>query len=117
MSKVTNLIITCSSLDDGKDIIAVIEAFGKDRGGFSIPSVLDERLPQPWYGGTKYLECNILIGAYNHLDLEAFILFLREQVNWEAPDLVQLLVKEDEDLKFRLIDLINEEDQVSAIIH
>jgi hypothetical protein len=107
MSNVTNLVITFSSLEDEEQVITDMKAFYKTEDGFSISSVKDKRLPQPWYGGTRRLECNILIGAYNYLDLEAFLVFLREQVNWEAPDLVQLFVKEQEDMKFRLIDLIS----------
>lgn len=105
MSSVTNLIITFSTLEDEEQVIGKMKAFYKSGDGFSIASVKDERLPQPWYGGTRRLECNILIGAYNYLDLEAFLAFLREEVNWEAPDLVQLFVKEQADMKFRLIDL------------
>lgn len=106
MGRVTNLIMTFSNLEDVEQIIHEMRAFYKTEAGFYITSVKDKSLPQPWYGGTKYLECNILIGAYNYLDLEAFLMFLRKEVNWEAPDLVQLFVKEQEDMTFRLIDLI-----------
>jgi len=76
--------------------------------GFNIVSVNDEKLPISWYGGTKNLECVILIGAYNYLDLEEFILFLKNAVKWEAIDLVQLFVKQQEDMRFKLIDLVPE---------
>lgn len=106
MSRVTNLIITFSTLEDEERIVAEMRAFVKNDNGFYIASVNDERLPHGWYGGTKNLECSILIGAYNYLDLQLFLDFLRNNVNWEAPDLVQLVVKEQDDMKFRLIDLI-----------
>ncbi|OMP74892.1 hypothetical protein [[Flexibacter] sp. ATCC 35208] len=104
MSKVTNLIITFSTLEDEQLVIEQIKLFDQELG-FNIVSVNDERLPNVWYGGTRRLECCILIGAYNNLDLEKFILFLATKVEWEAADLVQLLVKEQEDMKFKLIDL------------
>ena len=106
MSEVTNLIITFSTLEDEERVIAEMKGFVKGDAGFHIVSVNDVRLPQNWYGGTKCLECNILIGAYKYLDLQLFLGFLRNNVKWEAPDLVQLIVKEEHDMKFRLIDLI-----------
>lgn len=108
MSRVTNLILTCSSLEDESKIIAEMKEFIKGDIGFYIVSVKDNNLPRDWYGGTKRLECNVLIGAYNYLDLESFLVFLRTNVSWEAADLVQLFVKEQEDMKFRLINLIEE---------
>ncbi len=102
MSSVTNLIITFSILEDEEQIIKQISAYAD---GFNIVSVKDDKLPLDWYGGTKRLECNVLVGAYNHLDLEQFLNFLRQNVNWYAGDLVQLIIKEQEELKFKLIDL------------
>jgi len=103
-----NLIITFSTLEDEQKIIQQISSYIPDTG-FNITSVNDVRLPPDWYGGTKRLECYILIGAYNYLDLAEFISFLRKEVNWEAADLVQLFVKEQEAMRFKLIDLIPQE--------
>ena len=36
-------------------------------------SVEDEQLPRHWYGGGKYLECELAIGAFNHLDVEGLV--------------------------------------------
>jgi hypothetical protein len=108
MSQVTNLIITFSTLEDHCLIIESMKQYRTNADNFYIVSVEDEDLPTRWYGGTRVLECNILLGAYNYLDLETFIAFLRNDVKWKAPDLVQLFVKEQEDMKFRLIDLIDE---------
>ncbi|NIG55392.1 hypothetical protein [Chitinophaga sp. Cy-1792] len=105
MSRVTNLILTFSTLEDVNEIIPEISQY---EPGFYIVSVEDNKLQKDWYGGTKRLECNILIGAYNGLDLAAFLLFLREKVDWYAADLVQLIVKEEDDFKFKLIDLVPE---------
>ncbi|MBV7530995.1 hypothetical protein [Chitinophaga sp. sic0106] len=105
MSNVTNLIITSSTLEDEYQIIQAIKGFTKE---FNIVSVNDDKLPISWYGGTKNLECVILIGAYDYLDLERFILFLQNSVKWEAIDLVQMFVKQQEDMKFKLINLVPE---------
>lgn len=105
MSRITNLIIAMSTLEDESRVIDEMKTY---KDGFFIVSVKDEKLPLDWYGGSKRLECNVLIGAYNYLDIESFILFLRNEVKWEAADLVQLFVKEQDDMKFKLINLVDE---------
>ncbi|MBO9154087.1 hypothetical protein ACFOTA_17855 [Chitinophaga sp. GCM10012297] len=106
MSRVTNLLIIFSTLENENNIIAEMSNYIINGNNFNILSINDERMPQDWYGGTKRLECNVLIGAYNYLDLGPFLAFLRTEVSWEAADLVQVFVKEQNDMKFRLIDLI-----------
>ena len=106
MSRVTNLIVAFSTLEDEAKVIDRMRDYND--GKFIIVSVIDEKLPSDWYGGTKRLECSLLIGAYNYLDLEGFLLFLRSEINWEAIDLVQLFVKEQDNMKFKLINLIDE---------
>jgi hypothetical protein len=69
--------------------------------------VKDKRLPDGWYGGTKYLECDIAIGAFNHLELESLIQHLRE-IGGPFADELQLMVKEQEDSQFRIIDICPE---------
>lgn len=108
MGHVTNLIIIFSTLESEDVVISKMSNYIVNGNNFNILSVDDESMPQDWYGGTKRLECNVLIGAYNYLDLESFLTFLRTEINWEAPDLVQVFVKEQNDMKFRLIDLIHE---------
>ena len=105
MSVVTNLIITTSTLEDTEYLRGQLRNFFVNGNPFIIESVDSEDLPKAWYGGSKYLECNILIGAYNHLVLENLIDFLRTQIKWHMPEYVQLFVKEQDDFKFRIIDL------------
>lgn len=105
MSIVTNLIICCSSLENEIDIIDQFKKYIHNGNPFYIVSVEDEKLPKAWYGGAKYLECIVFLGAYNHLDLDRFLGFMKTEMSWEAPDLVQIIVKEENDIKFRLIDL------------
>jgi hypothetical protein len=105
MSQVTNLIIAFSTLEDVEMVITEMAKYKVHGNEFHIVSVEDNQLPSRWYGGSKFLECNILIGAYNYLDIEDFLKFLRNDISWDAPDLVQLFVKEHSDFKFRLLEL------------
>lgn len=51
-------------------------------------------LPRGWYGGTKMLEVEVLIGAFNYLDTAAFVEHL-VNLKWQWPEMVVLLVKEE----------------------
>jgi hypothetical protein len=61
----------------------------------------------PWYGGVKYLECEMAVGALNHLNLEEFVSFLKMRILWDdaIDGTCQLLVKEQETYRFKLIDI------------
>ncbi|WP_135433281.1 hypothetical protein [Hymenobacter fodinae] len=100
--------ITFSSSEDEVGIIKSLREY-KHRGlSFHIVSVEDEQLPKGWYGGSKNLECSILIGAYNHLHLKSLIEFMRA-MEWENPEDVQLIVLKQWESKFRIIDVFPEE--------
>ena len=103
MSLVTNTILTFSILEYEKDRINDVNKFFEESGFVSCD---DESLPIGWYGGTKMLETNVAIGAFNYLELEEFIEHLRN-IKWEEPQNVQIIVKEQNDEKFRLLDLTN----------
>ena len=53
------------------------------------------------------METGLLVGAYNHLDLAALLAFM-QQMQWNDPEDVQLIVKEQKTFKFRVIDLFPE---------
>lgn len=55
-----------------------------------------------WEGRGKALECNVYVGAYNRLELDDFVEHLRS-IEWNAPEFIQLFVKDQEDIEFRLI--------------
>ena len=84
MSWVSNVVLAISSLDamDGK--IAEINRYLDGKSG-PLVSVDDAALPKAWYGGTKYLEAKLLIGAMNFFDLPGFYEHLRS-ISWEAPE-------------------------------
>lgn len=100
MSVVTNLIIACSTRDSGG---TQINDYKPDDCLFFLVNADDPKLGK-WYGGGKCFECDLWMGAINHLDLDHLIRFLRK-INWDTPESVQVIVKEEEDIKFRIIDL------------
>ena len=53
--------------------------------------------------GSKAMEANVWIGAFNYLDIVNFIDALNK-VKWDYPEEVQLLIKEQEDEKFSQLD-------------
>ena len=69
-----------------------------------LTSVNDVTLPEKWYGGTKKFEARLFIGAYNYFPLEDFINHT-SKILWNEPDNVQLFIKEQEDLNFRVVEL------------
>ena len=107
MSVVTNLILTFAT---GEDEIACEKAIndytyhGLKMNLVSVDFDKDQKAGKAWYGGGKFLEAALYIGAFNHFDIEDFRKYLRK-LNWEFPELVQLIVKEQDDEKFRIIEL------------
>ena len=103
MSVVTNTIPHYS--DDSPAFLDKVNKFFEgDQKGFV--SVDDPRLPDGWYGGCKYLERNLAIGAFNHLDLDRLVRYLRDL----APDDedLQLIVSEQGEFRFRIINVNSE---------
>ncbi|MCZ8285924.1 MAG: hypothetical protein O9353_10770 [Bacteroidia bacterium] len=86
------------------EIINEINDFKFNGYNLNIVSIDDKKLPKKWYGGSKMMEAEILIGAYNGLPLNDLILFLKT-INWQNPEDVQILYKSQEDFKFTLMDL------------
>jgi hypothetical protein len=100
VSKVTNLILVFSGSENEPEVALFLNRFPNEGKGFRIVAVDDPSLPKGWYGGTKYLECCLYLGAYNHFNAQAFLAYLRTYP-WEDPESVQLLVKEQYDDVFQ----------------
>jgi hypothetical protein len=47
-------------------------------------------------GGTKYLECTVLLGAFNYLTVSAFVSHVRS-LSFEFPDDVNLFIRRQDD--------------------
>lgn len=100
MSVVTNAILSF----DGCDIENVSEAdinrfFGETRGFVSCDN-------ENWYGGTKYLETPLYIAAFNHFNYKEFVLYL-STLPFKYPENVQLIIKGQEDDTFKIIRIVN----------
>lgn len=50
-------------------------------------------------GGKKYMEANVWAGAFNYLDVPAFVEVVKAQ-RWLDPECVQLLIQEQSDCWF-----------------
>ena len=111
MSVVTNLILSFSINEDERSRENEINTFHNNGRGFHIISADFERESadnyyesKVWYGGTKYLETPLYIGAYNHLDVNGLIKHLQE-LNWEEPEHVQLIIKRQNSQKFEILSI------------
>ena len=104
MSDVTSLLIAFSSGEREDKVLTHLRQHMHRGQPFRIVSVKDAALPTGWYGGSKYLETGLLVGAYNYLDLVALLAFM-QRMEWEDPEDVQLIIKEQEAFKFRIINL------------
>ena len=108
MSEVTNIILNIEywilnfGLIDSKKISEVNCFFEREDLGFV--SVDAETLPTVWYGGTKRFEAELYLGAFNNINLKKLISHLKG-IQWKSPNCVQLIVMEQNDSKFRIIEI------------
>jgi len=113
MSVVTNVILSTPyfTYEYEEEAEKTINSFFGENKGFI--SCKDKSLPDGWYGGTKYLECNLWLGAFNHLDTDDLVEHLRS-IDWvklcgDNDDDVypkpQLILKEQDDEEFRIINI------------
>jgi len=110
MSYVTNLILSFSIGEDEISRVDEINIFHNNGRGFKLKSAdfereINQESNRAWYGGSKFLETPLYIGAYNHLNIEGLIEHLKI-VNWDYPEAVQLILKEQDSDKFRIIEII-----------
>ncbi len=104
MSNVTNVILHIGILENRDQKIEEVNRYFQKDDIYPLVSVVDEKLPRDWYGGSKRLECNLYLGAFNYLGLDEFLAHLRT-IQWEEPESLQLIIKEQGDDKFRIIDV------------
>ncbi len=108
MSHVCNVILTFGIGQD-EFFKEVNRYFSEVRGRNEKPLVTvdDPSLPNGWYGGTKYLETEVAIGAFNYLHEEEFIAHLKQALEYydQPAQTVQLFLKDEDDNSFRVITL------------
>lgn len=103
MSLITNVILSFSICEDGRDhdpddysgIIAEVNT-AIDGPGFVIPP------DHTWYGGRKVLTRPTFIGCFNYLHLDRLLDKLRS-MKWEEPGAVQLFVSGEEQNRWHMI--------------
>lgn len=105
MSYVTNVILYIGILNDVDAKIKEVNAYFEDDSFNGLVSVEDEKLPNGWYGGSKYLECDLFIGAFNYLNLRNFINHLKS-IEWDLDSPVQLIVLDEDDIRFKIYDIV-----------
>jgi len=109
MSSVTNLIICINSLDDDPDLkIRQINTYFIKEGITGLVSFGSNRLPKSWYGGTKNLETDLYVGAFNYLELDELTEHIKT-IEWNGPTCVQLIYQGPNDFKFSVTDVIHQE--------
>jgi hypothetical protein len=99
MSRVTNVILTAHvGLPDGSDpeIDSVNKFLQEVDGNHGQFVEVSEHA-----GGTKHMECRVYLSAFNHVDTDT-ILRAIDEAPWRDKDMVQVLVKEQEEDTFRL---------------
>jgi hypothetical protein len=99
MSVVTNVILTYplgwgNGYEEARD--AEVNAFFEHRGFCKVDN---------FAGGTKAMETNVLLGAFNHLDLKALIEHLKTKVGWEDPEDIRMFVQGQEEEHFHEVKL------------
>jgi hypothetical protein len=107
MSNVTNIILTISCSDDEIEKIKQVNSFVYRGLQMDLVSADYNKVMATgtrWYGGTKFLEAGIYIGAFNHFPLTEFVDHLKK-INWEYPESVQVIYRGQDDEKFKVIDI------------
>lgn len=106
MSNVTNVILSMGCLEDSLERIKDVNRLPSLRdlcGKF----IEDQEVVQRATGGTKALEADIFIGAFNFLHTDDFLEDLKK-VPWERLQEVQVFVKEQEEDVFTVFTLTNQ---------
>jgi hypothetical protein len=105
MSVITNIVLSIGLTDELRGRLAAVNTFfGEVKG---LVSVDDSSLPDAWYGGNKRVCAGMSLGAFNGMDLPGFLKHL-QSIPWDSPRKVQLLVMEEEDERFRLINVMED---------
>ncbi len=104
MSWVTGVILKIGGWEDNEQRMSEINAFLETRYPKGFVGVDNPSLPDKWYGGDKYLEDGLYIGSFNYFPLQQFLKYL-QSLPWQEPELVQVLVQEQEDQGFRIISI------------
>ena len=101
MSLVSNCILTFKILEDAESRMEEVSRFFESERSFV--SIHDEKLPRKWYGGSKFMERPLYLGAFNYLNVHKFLDHLKLKVKWRYPEEVQLIIKQQDDNGFSIL--------------
>lgn len=104
MSQITNVILNMgtNTQQEAKDYLQQVNNFFKDKEvGFAYIN--------DWQAenSLRTLEVDLAVGAFNYLDLEALTEHLH-LIDWADKAAIQLLVREQNEIGFRIIDIFPE---------
>lgn len=105
MSDVTNVLLNISVLEGAGKVRDLNERVAADKKGFNDAYYALRPLSNSevggYWGGSKYPECALYGGAFNHLDLAWFMERVGD-VEWRCPLDVQLMVSYQESSTFEM---------------
>ena len=111
MSHVSNCILHLDLLDKSK-LAEINKFFDDETSGNAQRSqkgfVDVDEISHGWYGGSKFLETVIAIGAFNYLNCDRLIEHIRS-IGFEVPEGVQLIIQGQHAYKLTLIDVFGDE--------
>jgi len=97
MSRVTSIILTFSVLEnDEQKRVNEVNMYQISPTSFvDLKSIEDSELDEVWYGGSKYLNGSIYMGAYDDINVKDFLHHVFENVFWEEPEEVILFIHDE----------------------
>lgn len=110
MSQITNVILHMgtNTQEKAKEHLTQVNHFFNDDTGSRIkPRFAYVNDWQATFYGQRILEVDLAIGAFNYLDLNALVKHLRT-VDWNEPGAIQLMVREQNEIGFRIIEVFPE---------
>jgi hypothetical protein len=97
MSNVTNVILSIETLNMASE--EALKLINKFFGNYGFGKITDGRDYIGLVGGTKNIESEIALGAFNYLDLDGLVQHIK-RINWKGPTSIQLLLKGQEESLF-----------------
>lgn len=88
MSKYTSLILYVSGLEELDDRLKEVNSFHNNSFSLKLFDVNENFYPDTFPRFTY-------VGAYNYFDTKVFVEHIRDKVNWDYPEYVQLFIQEE----------------------
>lgn len=117
MSYVTDIVLVYGLCPDenNHELLSEINACIVDHRHQKFVHVEDEKLPMYWYGGSKVLQANVAIGAFNYINLPQMIEGMRSKIDFNKYecDYVQMLIQDEHNVGFGLITVWKDQSNTS----